>query len=100
MIAFQVTLTAKDTNYHLIALARAIESTYVDHGRQITVEADEANTDTVLLGGPDLATDRFGRRLFHGTGQTFGAGGGLVHLRGKYARSGKALQKLNLTVER
>jgi hypothetical protein len=39
MTGFQVTLTDADTNYSLLSLVRAVVATFVDIGKQITVQA-------------------------------------------------------------
>jgi hypothetical protein len=39
MTGFQVTLTDANTNYSLLSLVRAVVATFVDVGRQITIQA-------------------------------------------------------------
>lgn len=96
MPSFQVTLTDADTNYKLLTLVRAIDSTFVDSPAELSIQSDETNAADVLVGGPSLAADRFGYRLNQGEGRTYQR----KSLGNTYARSASASQLLNIEVKR
>jgi hypothetical protein len=95
MPAFQVTLTDANTNYNLLTLVRAIDSTFVDQGN-ISIQTDPANLGAVLMGDSNLSATRYGAKLSGGSSMFYEK----KALRGRYARSATAAQKLNIEVAR
>jgi hypothetical protein len=97
MQGFQVTLTDADTNYDLLALVRAIDSAFIDFANQITLQADDANSGTILIGDSNLSDTRYGVKLSVTDALALGVGSSL---RGINARSASSGQKLNIFVAR
>jgi hypothetical protein len=95
MLGFQVTLTTEDTNYHLVELVRDIDSTYLDVATKVSLQADDENADTILIGDENLSSTRFGAELNVTDSVSVG-----ICLRGVWARSATAAQKLNILIER
>ena len=44
MLSFTVTLTDADTNYNLLTLVRAIDSTFIDQGDMVIQATDDGGT--------------------------------------------------------
>jgi hypothetical protein len=100
MPSFQVTLTDAATNYRLVTLVRAIDSAYTDNAKHLSIQAEPANTDSVLLGDSSLSTTRYGSKLGNGEGKVYGDGVVRSQSLGQtYARSASAGQKLNIEVK-
>lgn len=99
MPAFQVTLTDANTNYNLLALARAISATFLDRARHIVIQSDPDNGAAKIKVGvePSLSDTRFGYEIAVGEGQIYpGSNTSMYHLKGLYARSDTAGAKLNI----
>jgi hypothetical protein len=98
MLGFTVTLTDADTNYNVLALVRAISSTFVDVGDFVVQGDDDGGSQIYRLGGPattDLDDTTFGATLL--------AGDFSAHykaLRTLWARCDEAGKKLNIQVIR
>lgn len=95
MLGFQVTLTLADTNYHLIDLVRAIDADFKDVATKVSLQTDDENSGTILIGDVNLSATRFGAELNVTDSMAVGNS-----VRGVYARSASAGQKVNIAVER
>lgn len=80
--AVQVTLTTSGTAYSLATLARAIDADIPGECRQLTIEADRANTagSTVSVGDASISSTRYGYQLAPGDTRVYDDPGGLVRL--------------------
>jgi hypothetical protein len=95
VLGFQVTLTLADTNYHLIDLVRDIDSSFLDVANKVSLQTDDENSGTILIGDVNLSATRFGAELNVTDSMAVGHS-----VRGVYARSASAGQKLNIAIER
>jgi hypothetical protein len=102
MPSFQVTLTSANTNYNMLTLIRAIDSTFIDVGAHVVIQSDpttNAGHKIKVATDSNLSATRFGYELSAGEGQIL-PGDGRYHLKGLYARSDNAGSKLNIDVTR
>lgn len=97
MQGYQVTLTTADNNYDLLALVRAIDVEFIDFANQITLQADDSNSDSILVGDSDLSATRYGAKLSATDALAMGVGSSL---KGINARSATDAQKINIFVAR
>lgn len=66
MTAISVPIAAANTNYSLLTLLKAVDSTIVDLPGPWTVRADEGNTIPVLVGGASLSSSQYAGQLVAG----------------------------------
>jgi hypothetical protein len=66
MKGYQVTLTTHDTNYNLLVLVHAIDSTFVDRGEFVIQCEDDGGAQLFLLGGSDLDATHYGVKMAAG----------------------------------
>ena len=98
MKAYTVTLTTQDTNYNLLALVRAGDSTFVDVAKDIQIQAlDDAGAQIIRVGDSNLSDTVYAYSLLCGDFGPVHREGSLL---GMYARSNVAAKKICIRVER
>lgn len=72
-----LTLTTGGTKYQLATLIAAIDANTRKSFNEITIQADNANTDTVKIGDGSLSATDFAVELIAGDTQRYASGDGM-----------------------
>lgn len=98
-VAVQVTLAAKDTNYHLLDLITEIDGNCPPTARELTIQAPKTNDDGVIkVGDAQLADGRVGYELGATDSRTYRSNLQNVLLGSIYVRGSDDGLKLNVEV--
>jgi hypothetical protein len=95
-----VQITLSTTAATLAALVAAIDSAISNRAVEVTIQADPANTDDVILGDAGLSTTRYSTKLSAGDSRTYTNGSGLnaISTLVIYARGVLATPKINVSI--
>ncbi len=100
-VAVTVTLTAQDTNYNILDLVQAIETSAPATGREINLQALKGNAEgsLVRIGDASMGAARWGVELGPGESRLYRSESSSASLAPKVARGSAAGLKLNVEIE-